>query len=151
MPYLTLFLNLFFLINIRRKSRKWQSLYTTFFFFNNLKSRYHNLMSHLITLSNLLSITCIIKKLGMTKSAFNFCLFYSNKLIDNATWTFSSAVQPSLVGKKRKPPRVVLDFFSHFFNPLSLLFSLTLFKICTVMSELQLSLILANFPLASFF
>ena len=99
------------------------------------------------------------EKLGMTESTYNLCLLYSNELVDNLTRIFSYAAWPGLVGKKRKPSRIILDLLFHLFKPLSLLLSLkisethpVMFKCpimskCTAMSKWKLGSILASFPL----
>lgn len=42
------------------------------------------------------------EKLETTKSVYNFCLLYSNKLVDNLTQTLSYTIKLSLDNKKRK-------------------------------------------------
>ena len=75
------------------------------------------------------------EKLGMTESAYDPCLLYSNELVDNPTRTFSCAARLGLVGKKGEPPKVVLDLLSHPLKPPSLLLSLTLSKMRPAMFE----------------
>ena len=69
-----------------------------------------------------------IWKPEMINFAYKPCLFYNNKLVDNLTRTFFCTIWLSLVNKKRKPLRLILDLFFHLSKSLSFLLSLTLLK-----------------------
>ena len=75
------------------------------------------------------------EKLGMTESAYDPCLLYSNELVDNQTWTFSCNTKPGVVTKKGEPPRIFLHFHSDALQLLSFMLSLMLSKMRPAMFE----------------
>lgn len=60
--------------------------------------------------------------------------YYEKKFISNLTRTFACVSWPSLITKKREPPRIILYLLSHLLQFTSLFFNLTLSEY-TIMSK----------------